>query len=308
MFTQTPSAIIMIRPHRFYSNKETLQDNAFQQGCSVNAQEKIEIADQAYLELSLAVKQLRDAGVIVHLFEDTGHHDTPDSVFPNNWFSTHHDGKVFIYPMRCHNRQREVRQDIIDFLIQHYQVGETIDLRDFQQLNHFLEGTGSIVFDHSQRIAYASLSARTCLPPLQKLCEHIHYQNHRFHSYSKGSMAIYHTNVMLSVASEFALVGVDNILDEVERIQLCRQLEQSGKEVIQLSADQIQNFAANALELQGREGKLLALSERAFKSLGTRHRQQIEKHVRLLPLRVPTIELAGGSVRCMMAGIHLKAK
>ncbi|MBC3833336.1 amidinotransferase [Undibacterium amnicola] len=305
MLAQTPTAIIMIRPHRFYSNQETMRDNAFQQHSTLNT---TALAKLAYLEVSIAVQRLRDAGVLVHLFEDIGVNDTPDSVFPNNWFSTHHDGKVFIYPMRCHNRQREVRQDILDFLHQDFQVSQVIDLRHFQEADQFLEGTGSIVFDHAQRIAYASLAARTCLAPLQNLCAQIDYQPYCFHSYSKENIAIYHTNVMLSIGTEFVLIGTDNIREESERTLLIKRLTESGKDIIQLSTNQIQNFAANALEVQGNNGKILALSERAFKCLTARQQQQLEQHVDLLPLSIPTIELAGGSVRCMMAGVHLPVR
>ncbi|MBR7747785.1 amidinotransferase [Undibacterium sp. BYS107W] len=285
-----------------------MRDNVFQRRDTDNSIAKNTIANRAYQEHCLAVQQLRNAGVSVHVFEDHGQNDTPDSVFPNNWFSTHHDGKLVIYPMRCQNRRREVRQDMIDFLLQHYQLNDTIDLRYFQDKEQYLEGTGSIVFDHTQRIAYASLGPRTCLAPLNQLCEQIGYQAHCFHSYSKNSISIYHTNVVLSVATNFALLGTDNIPDQTERTELIQQLESSGKTVIHLSDDQIHKFAANALELQARDGKVFALSTTAFQSLNTNQRQQIEKYANLLPLEVPTIELAGGSVRCMMAGNHLPVK
>lgn len=308
MLAQTPASILMIRPHQFYPNHETMRDNAFQRRDTDNSIAKNTIANRAYQEHSLAIQQLRNAGVTVHVFEDDGQNDTPDSVFPNNWFSTHHDGKLVIYPMRCQNRRREVRQDMIDFLVQHYQVSDTIDLRYFQEKDQYLEGTGSIVFDHTQRIAYASLGPRTCLAPLNQLCEQIGYQAHCFHSYAENNIAIYHTNVVLSVATNFALLGAKNIPDQTERTKLIQQLESTGKTVIHLSDAQIHKFAANALELQARDGKVFALSTTAFQSLNTNQRQQIEKHVNLLPLEVPTIELAGGSVRCMMAGNHLSVK
>lgn len=302
MLTQTPQAVVMIRPHHFYPNHETRDDNSFQTSVSnVNAEK---ISERVYAEVTQAVTQLCAHGVNVHLFEDMGEHDTPDSVFPNNWFSTHHDGSVYLYPMRCPNRRREVRNDILNFLSQHYQVKQTLDLRHYQQVQQFLEGTGSVIFDHPQKLAYASLSNRSYLPPLQHLCALLSYRLHAFHSYA-DQMAIYHTNVMLSIGSDFALVGLDTITDHAQRSRLVHQLTLAGKEIIELTTPQILSFAGNAMELAGTHGKLLALSSTALASLDREQIASLEKYVDLLPLDVDTIQMAGGSVRCMLAGIHL---
>jgi hypothetical protein len=305
MSVQTPHAVVMIRPHHFSVNLETLSDNAFQNlnsGLTAN-----KIAVQAYAEVSQAIKQLRAHGVTVHVFDDLGEHDTPDSVFPNNWFSTHHDGSIYLYPMLCHNRRREVRQDILDFLAQHYQVKQSIDLRHYENQQQFLEGTGAIVFDHQQRYAYMCLSQRASPHVLQDLCRSLGFQPQIINA-TMDHKAIYHTNVMLSIGRNFALVGLETIQDEQQRSALLRQLCDASKDVIELSSAQIRSFAANALELQSSHGTLLALSTTALASLHADQRQRLEKHTRLLPLEVPTIELAGGSVRCMLAGIHLPKK
>jgi hypothetical protein len=302
---QTPHAVVMIRPHHFSVNLETLSDNAFQNlnsGLTAN-----KIAGQAFDEVSRAIKQLHTHGVTVHVFEDQGEHDTPDSVFPNNWFSTHHDGSIYVYPMLCHNRRREVRQDILDFLALHYEVKQSIDLRHYENQQQFLEGTGAIVFDHQQRCAYMCLSQRASLLILQDLCRTLGYQTHIVKA-TIDDKAIYHTNVMLSVGRNFALIGLETIQDEQQRSALLRQLRDAGKDVIELSSSQIRSFAANALELQSSNGTLLALSATAMASLHADQLQRLEKHTRLLALEVPTIELAGGSVRCMLAGIHLPQK
>lgn len=302
---QTPNALVMVRPHCFYSNRETMEDNRFQR--NTNNSDATKIAARAFAEVTQMLHQLRAAGVSVHLFEDTGAQDTPDSVFPNNWFSTHSDGRLFLYPMRCRNRQREVRHDIIDFLAQHYCVQHVTDLRHYLADDEFLEGTGSIVFDHQAKIAYTCLSQRSQSRPLHALCEALAYQAYCFHAEMAG-MPVYHTNVMLSVASRFAMVGLDCIPDYEERIKLCRQLQSAGKEIINLSPSQIEHFAGNTLELQGTNGKILALSSTAIASLRPSQIVQIERYADLLVLDVPTIESAGGSVRCMLAGIHLPAQ
>lgn len=303
--SHAPNAVVMVRPHRFYSNRETMHDNRFQRDTAND--QLADIAPRAYAEVTQMVAQLRAAGVTVHLFEDTGEQDTPDSVFPNNWFSTHQDGRLFLYPMRCRNRRREVRQDIFDFLAQQYQLHSVTDLRYYGDAEEFLEGTGSIIFDHHARLAYACLSQRTRLKPLLALCAELDYQAHPFQAEMAGA-PIYHTNVMLSVASRFAMVGLDCITDYHEREKLCRQLQITGKEIINLSPSQIKHFAGNTLELQGSNGKLLALSSSAMDSLLPSQIAQLEKYADLLVMDVPTIESAGGSVRCMLAGIHLPAR
>ena len=300
---QSANAVLMIRPHRFYPNPETAADNAFQK--SVATAELPAISTAARDEFDRAVEVLRTAGVTVHVVDDTATPEKPDAVFPNNWFSTHHDGRVALYPMHSATRRQERRRDVIDALRAHYRITEVIDYSDAETSGHALEGTGSLVLDHVNKIAYASLSQRTHPEVLKKFCADFGYEAVTFRSESEPGRPIYHTNVMMCVGSNFALVGLQNIADEAERGGVQNLLEASGKEVIELSSKQIAAFAGNALELHNDREKLLVLSTRAEAALTTTHRTAIERHARLVPLSLPTIELAGGSARCMLATIHL---
>lgn len=303
---QTPHAVVMVRPHHFQSNLQTMQDNAFQgQLTDVSAQE---VAALAYAEVTLAVEQLKSAGVTVHLFEDTENGKTPDSVFPNNWFSTHSDGKLIVYPMFCLNRRSEIRQDILTFIQHNYHASDVIDLSHYVKKDEFLEGTGSIVFNHASKISYACSSSRTSLFLLNVVSNSLGYKVHFFKANTQDGIAIYHTNVMMSIGEKFAMVGLNTISDKLQKQKLEQSLLDSGLEIIQLSHEQIHAFAGNTLELRGKNGPVLALSEVAMRSLHANQIAQLKQYVHLLPLKIPTIELAGGSVRCMLAGIHCQPK
>lgn len=293
----------MIRPCRFYPNPETAGDNAFQserQSENVAAMSKA-----AQEEFDHAVETLRSAGVTVHVFDDTAGLDKPDAVFPNNWFSTHHDGRVALYPMFSPTRRRERRLDLFDALKKFYRITEIVDYSAFEQRGLCMEGTGSLVLDHVEKIAYVTLSKRADREPLEKFCADFGYEPVTFRSQSEDGRPIYHTNVMMCVGSAFALAGLDTIPDEAERMGVQNLLESTGKKVIDLSAEQIEEFAGNALELHNDKEKLLVLSERAASALSKEQQTEIERYARLLPLSLPTIELAGGSARCMLATIHL---
>ena len=300
---QNAGAVLMIRPYRFYPNPETAADNAFQQ--SVATSELPEISIRARREFDVAVGRLRDAGVTVHVVDDTATPEKPDAVFPNNWLSTHHDGRVVLYPMYSAARRRERRQDVIDELRKHYRVTAVVDYSAGEEQGHCLEGTGSLVLDHANRIAYASLSQRTHPEPLRRFCDDFGYEPVTFRSVSESGQPIYHTNVMMCIGSEFALVGLDSIPDAVECKTLRERLKSSGREIIELTQKQIANFAGNAIELSNGREKLLVMSNRGIASLSKEQRATIERSARLLPLTLPTIELAGGSARCMLATIHL---
>ncbi|HMJ04633.1 MAG TPA: arginine deiminase-related protein [Chthoniobacterales bacterium] len=300
---QSASAVLMIRPHRFYPNPETAADNAFQQAVAAGELPAVSLAAQE--EFDRAVETLRDAGVTVQVMDDTAAPEKPDAVFPNNWFSTHHDGRVALYPMASPTRQRERRADVIDALRADYRVTEVIDYSGEETEGRCLEGTGSMVLDHVHKIAYASLSQRTHAEVLRRFCADFGYEPVTFRSESAPGVPIYHTNVMMCVGSDFALVGLRNIPDEAERVGLQNLLEASAKEVIELAPAQIAEFAGNALELQATNEKLLVLSARALAALPSGQRRALERYVRFVPLALPTIELAGGSARCMLATIHL---
>lgn len=303
---QAPAAVVMIRPHRFHPNPQTAGDNAFQRTLpNADATQRETLAASARDEVSAAAAALEEAGVRVHVFDDDGAAQTPDSVFPNNWFSTHPGGHVAIYPMVSANRRRERRLDVIDMLKADYRVQDVIDYSGLERDDVFLEGTGAMVLDHMARIAYTARSRRADPVALERFCTHFNFEPVCFDTRDTSGQPIYHTNVMMSVATEFALIGLDLIPDEVRRAEIQRRLGESGRKVIALDSAQIGHFAGNALELSGRHGRVLALSARALDSLTARQRALIEQSARLLPLSVPTIEMAGGSVRCMLAGIHL---
>jgi len=300
---QSTNAIVMIRPCRFYPNPETAADNAFQR--PIAAEDSDAVSTRAQQEFDDAVRLLRAAKIKVYVFQDPPLPEKPDAIFPNNWFSTHHDGRVVLYPMYSAIRRRERRPEVIDELRKTYQVREVIDYSGYETRNLYLEGTGSLVLDYVHRIAYVSLSRRAQREPLERFCADFDFKSITFGSVSENGEPIYHTNVMMCVATDFALVGLDVIPDRAERDQVRGQLEATEKTVISLDPNQIANFAGNALELDGEQGKLLVLSTRAAASLAKDQRAAIERHARLLPLNLPTIELAGGSARCMVATIHL---
>ena len=294
----------MIRPRRFFPNPETALDNSFQQKAQPESFKQVSL--QALAEFDRAVGALTAAGVRVHVFEDTPAPVKPDAVFPNNWFSTHHDGRIALYPMYTPSRRTERRPDIIESLRESYHVTEVIDYSPYEKRELYLEGTGSLVLDHEHRLAYVSLSHRADREPLEKFCADFDYAPHTFTSRGEDGRSIYHTNVMMCVGTQFALVGFEMIDDAMERANLRARLEKTGKTIIELTRSQIANFAGNALELQNKENeKLLVLSARAVAALDNKQRAAIERFAEILPLALPTIELAGGSARCMMATIHL---
>ncbi|KPZ58352.1 MULTISPECIES: citrulline utilization hydrolase CtlX [Pseudoalteromonas] len=298
---QAPSAVVMVRPHHFTSNPQTMLDNTFQSTCNSQNQ-----SQHAFDEVTNAVKLLQNEGVTVHLFEDE-HTHTPDSVFPNNWFSTHQSGELVMYPMYAENRRLEYRKDIIDFLTNHYKVLSVTDYSFLAKENAFLEGTGSLVIDHPHKLAYAVESKRTTKTVVNTVCEQLKLKPVVFNAYDKQGTAVYHTNVLMCVATEFAMISLDMVPNSQHK-QLTNHFIQSHLEVINLTNEQISSFCGNAIELQGTNGRILALSQTAFNALTTEQKAAIQKTAKLVPLPIPTIESAGGSVRCMIAGIHLQSK
>jgi hypothetical protein len=299
---QAPGAVVLIRPHRFRPNELTLVDNAFQ---SLPAGlDPAGVAARARDEVTRLAEALESAGVVVHLFEDHAH-DRPDSVFPNNWLSTHPDGRVALYPMFAVNRRSERRADVVQLLQERYRVEQVVDFSGMEQDGLFLESTGAMVLDHQGRVAYVSRSHRAHPRALERFCATFDYEAVLFDTADAEGRAVYHTNVLMSVGSAVALVGLGLIRTPAERALVTDRLAATGRDVIELSEDQIREFAGNAIELTGRDGPVLALSARAAASLTPDQRRRIEATTRLLPVAVPTVELAGGSVRCMIAGVHL---
>ncbi|MFT3659966.1 MAG: arginine deiminase-related protein [Gordonia sp. (in: high G+C Gram-positive bacteria)] len=301
MSSQAPRAVVLVRSTRFRPNPLTAMDNRFQSAAP------LDVASAAYTASTTAAERLREAGVVVHLFDDeSGLH--PDSVFPNNWFSTHSGGRVAVYPMYAANRRGERRADVIEFLKRTYRVHEVIDYSGLEHDDVYLEGTGAMVLDHTTRIAYTARSRRADPRLLERFCTTFGYEPLLFDAYDDDGAPIYHTNVMMSVATEFALVCLDAI-DPAQRAEVADRLTDSGRTVVPLTHAQIRSFAGNAIELRGSSARrLLALSTTAAASLAPAQREVIEDSCDLLPLDVTPIEPAGGSVRCMIAGIHLDSR
>src|SRR5881227_2271255 len=248
---QNTDSVLMIRPGRFYPNPETAADNAFQRDANRDLDALTLVAKN---EFDAAVQTLRAAGVNVHVFEDTAVPEKPDAIFPNNWISTHHDGRIALFPMYSALRRRERRQDIVEELRNYYRVTEVIDYSRFEDEGCYLEGTGSLVFDHPNKIAYVSLSNRSNSKVIQRFADDFSYEPVTFTSIGSNGQPIYHTNVMMCIGTDFAMVGLEMIPDKAERQEVRARLENTGREIVELSADQIANFAGNTIELHNRHG------------------------------------------------------
>jgi hypothetical protein len=302
MYTNPPSTVVICRPHHFRSNPQTMADNSFQ---LVSVNENLE--QLAFSEVTAVIEKLRNLGVTVHVFEDE-HRDTPDSVFPNNWLSTHTNGSLVIYPMFNENRRKERRSDITDFLSLNYKVTKVHDYSEYENKGVFLEGTGAMVIDHKCRNVYGTVSKRLDRRLFQIFCNEMDYYPVLFEATDSRKMPVYHTNVLMSVSSSFSLICLSMIRCQIERSYVQKSLLKSGKEVIQLTEDQIHQFAGNALELNNGAENLFVMSESAYTSLTKEQINKVQRHAKIEVFSIPTIEKAGGSIRCMLADIHLQPK
>jgi len=304
--SQIASTVLMIRPVRFESNPLTAASNRFQRKTRATAGDQ---QDAALREFDGLVDALRNEGIGVIVVNDTSEPHTPDSIFPNNWVSFHADGRVVLYPMEAENRRTERRMDVVNSLDAElgYAVREVVDLSHHEQAGHFLEGTGSMVLDRVNRIAYACLSSRTQLDVLGDFAQRMDYEVVTFDAVDRGGDAIYHTNVMMNVGEGIAAICDEAIPREEQRAAVLQRLRDTNHELISLSYDQLHAFAGNMLELRNKDGvRLVAMSQRAFDSLTDEQRAILQKNGRVLSVAIDNIEaLAGGSVRCMLAEIHL---
>lgn len=298
---QAPSAIVMVRPHHYWVNTADCEDNAFLATASVSGRE---LARAAFAEITTMAEEIESRGVRVHLFEDRGR-TTPDSVFPNNWFTTHADGTVVLYPMRAPSRRAERRTDIVEALRASYAVGRVLDLSAAEQEGRFLEGTGALVIDHMSRLAYVARSQRTDERLLDTLCDELGLTPVLFDAVGPDGAPIYHTNVMMNIGTDVALVCFDSIAAQGDQRRVRALLEESGRTVVPIDAAQMGEFAGNALELTGRDGGVFVMSARGWESLHASQRAVIEARLDVLPVRIPAVEHSGGSARCTLAGIHL---
>ena len=301
---QTTNAVLMIRPARFGVNAETAVSNFFQRPA-------VEINDPQTLavrEFDILVTSLRKVGVTVEVFEDTPEPWTPDAVFPNNWVSFHHDGRVVLYPMQAPSRRAERREALIEELarIGDFHISGILDLSHREAEGKFLEGTGSLVLDRSARIAYACLSPRTDLDVLGEFAQRLDYEPVAFEAVDRLGRPIYHTNVLMAVGSGFAVVCAEAIVDARQRANVLSRLAATGHAIVEITHAQMESFAGNCLELTPPQGRLVVMSDAAWGSLEGAQREVLERQGTVLRVAIPTIEsVGGGGIRCMLAELHL---
>ncbi len=300
---QTTSHLLMIRPARFGYNPETAVNNAFQQKPLDDAQS---IQEKALREFDGFVNVLRVNGVDITVVQDSPSPHTPDSIFPNNWVSFHDDGAIYLYPMFALNRRQERKPEVLEEVKKKFLVTQTHDLTPYENETSFLEGTGSMVLDRDNKIAYACLSERTHPDVLESFCEISGYRPVAFYAIDQSGKPIYHTNVMMCVADRYVVICLEAIPDDKERELVMSVILASGKEIVEISLDQVNHFAGNMLQVENQEGKkLLVMSTQAWSSLLP---NQVEKLTQFNPIihsSLETIEAnGGGSARCMMAEIH----
>ncbi|NWB29181.1 citrulline utilization hydrolase CtlX [Pseudomonas gingeri] len=300
---QTTHTVLMIRPASFSFNPDTAANNRFQH--QARADENVQRLALEEFDAYVTALRAQDVEVLVH--NDRALPHTPDSIFPNNCWSSHPDGTLVIYPMQGENRRLERHKGVLDWLREHHQVERLVDFSDLERQGLYLEGTGSMVFDREQRICYAGYSTRTHARALRQVVDQLGYQLCGFHAVDRGGVPIYHTNVMMSVGRRLALICLRALADEAEREGLRQRLETSGKELLTLDWEQLESFAGNMLEVHNRRGEpLLVMSRTAWRSLDAGQRRQIERHATPLPVNIDTIErIGGGSARCMLAEVFL---
>ena len=304
---QTTDTILMIEPVAFYFNAETAENNFFQKQTT---EDQGKIQAKALSEFNGMVQLLRDKGITVITVKDTLKPHTPDSIFPNNWISMHSDGLVGIFPMYAENRRTERREDVLDILEDEgYIISSVIDYSSAEEEGIFLEGTGSLILDRENRLAYVALSARSDEDLVIEFCEDFEYTPIIFNANQTVNghrVPIYHTNVMMCVAENYVVICLDTIDNKSERKMVVETILASGKEIVKISEEQMHQFAGNMLQITNGEENFLVMSKTAFESLNDDQIAQIERHDKILTPDIPTIEmLGGGSVRCMMAEVFL---
>ena len=304
--SQLTDTVLMIRPARFESNPLTAQSNAFMEQMDESPAEQQAAAAR---EFEGVVEALRESGVDVVVIDDTETPHTPDAIFPNNWVTFHADGRVVLYPMEAPNRRTERRADIVDLLDtdRGFHVSEIIDLSPHEEAGHYLEGTGSLVLDRTNRVAYACLSSRTHLDALGDFAQRLDYDVITFDAVDRDGVPIYHTNVLMIIGEKLAIICDEAIPRAEQREAVIDRLEDTGHDILRLSFEQLEHFAGNMLELRARDGvRVVAMSSQALKSLDDGQWAILEANGRIAHAAIDRIERsAGGSVRCMIAEIHL---
>ena len=296
-FAQT---VLMVRPAAFGFNSETAESNSFQRELKLSNEE---ILEQALIEFDGAVDLLRNHGIDVYVVEDSLIPTKPDAIFPNNWISFHENKTLVLYPMEALNRRCERRLEVVLQIQQKFNFTNVIDLSHFESQGKFLEGTGSVVFDHQSKVAFAVLSSRTNEDVLKLLCQRIGYKPFVFRAFDSNGHPVYHTNVVMCMGDDFVVICLKAIADEESRADLLKEFVQLGKKVLEISLEQMNRFAGNMLLLKDRHGRnKLVLSETAFQSLAEAQASFLKSRAELVRFQIPTIEfIGGGSARCAVA-------
>ncbi|WP_415375343.1 citrulline utilization hydrolase CtlX [Patiriisocius sp. Uisw_017] len=305
--SQITNTILMIRPVAFRMNEQTVINNYFQEDLELKYHE---INKKAQVEFDAFVEKLRGVGVHVIVMNDDLKMDTPDSIFPNNWVSFHKNGTVGLYPMFAENRRRERREEVMECLeAEGFIINGFMDYTAAEEEGYFLEGTGSLLMDRVHSKVYCAISPRADEELVVEFCEDFECDPVIFtaNQTAKGQrLPIYHTNVMMALAEDFAVICLDSIDDKHEKKNVIKHLKETKKEIITITEAQVQQFAGNMLQVQGKEHKYLVMSEAARSSLKSDQVKEIQKHCKILSSDLTTIETCGGgSARCMMAEVFL---
>ncbi len=298
----------MVRPANFGFNTETAENNAFQ--INDTSLTIAQIKDAALKEFDFFVKKIRQNSIDVIVIEDSDEPVKTDAVFPNNWFSTHANGDIFIYPMYSPNRRLEKRKDIIDALSERFIVNKYFDLSGYEAKNQFLEGTGSMIIDRPNGIIYACISERSNQYILEKFARQMDYKLIAFIAKDSDGLAYYHTNVIMALGEDIAIICLESIVEIDERKKVEESLKDCGKIIIDITRDQVVKFAGNMLQVNNKNGsKFLIMSSSAFRSLTPSQKDEISEYCEIIHADLSTIEkYGGGSARCMMAEIFLSQK
>lgn len=302
------STVLMIKPTSFGFNIETSKDNVFQKQNNRLSNQQIQL--EAEKESRLLRDKLIDSNINVIYAYENCEHNTPDAVFPNNWFSTHDNDTLVLYPMLAANRRKERNAALINYLKNSFQIKEVVDMTPFENENKFLEGTGSLVFDHKNKICFASISERTNTELANNINKKLGYQTIILNYTDENNTPVYHTNVCMCIGNGFVIAAIDNLKSKSERTALFEYFETNNLNPILISQQQVYSFCGNALQLQtNTERPVLTMSTTAFNAFSTEQIKTIEKHSDILYSSIDTIEsIGGGSVRCMLAEIFLNPK
>ena len=297
---QVARKILMVRPALFAYNEETATNNYFQ-----NKTAHSNLNERALQEFDDFVNILRSNKIDVIVVQDSIDPHTPDSIFPNNWFSTHSTGELILYPMFAENRRDERKKKVLNTLEEHFNAHKVIDLTEWENKNRFLEGTGSLILDHKNRIVYACRSERTDDIVFEDFYTKMNFEPQLFNAYDENEKIIYHTNIMLSIGEKHAIICAESIFDQNRRAQVINSLKVSKKEIIEISFEQMRSFCANILEVFNVDNEpCLIMSETAKKSYTYEQRKKLEKYCKLISTPLNIIEETGGeSARCMIAEI-----